>query len=117
MVQALRQTSKVPIGAIHSSWGGSRISAWLAPEGLREAGMGKGLETLRLYAHDTTAATAAASKAWERWWRGHSGDAAGRDPWQANAATARKPVPSIAPVNDRGAHELADCIGDRQGVG
>src|SRR3546814_4136141 len=30
MVQALRQTSKVPIGAIHSSWGGSRISAWLA---------------------------------------------------------------------------------------
>src|SRR3546814_13944619 len=36
MVQALRPTSKVPIGAIHSSWGGSRISAWLAPEGLRE---------------------------------------------------------------------------------
>src|SRR3546814_11445461 len=56
--------------------------------------MGKELETLRLYAHDTTAATAAASKAWERWWRGHSGDAAGREPWQAHAAIDWKPVRS-----------------------
>ncbi|WP_119037262.1 sialate O-acetylesterase [Hephaestia caeni] len=111
MVQALRETSKVPIGAIHASWGGSRISAWLTPEGLREAGMGKELETLRLYAHDTTAATAAASKAWEQWWRGHSGDAVGHEPWQTNTAIDWKPVPRIAPFNDWGVPELVDYIG------
>src|SRR3546814_4484326 len=73
--------------------------------------MGKELETRGRYAHGTTAATAAASQAWERWWRGHSGDAAGREPWQANSAIDWKPVPAIAPFNDWGVPELADYIG------
>ncbi|MBO9711203.1 MAG: 9-O-acetylesterase, partial [Caulobacter sp.] len=40
MAQALRKSAKVPIGAIHSSWGGSRISAWMDEAGLRAADMG-----------------------------------------------------------------------------
>ncbi|MFH7234270.1 hypothetical protein, partial [Klebsiella pneumoniae] len=82
MVQALRRTSGVPIGAVHSSWGGSRISAWMSDSALRQAGLGAPADLLALYARDPAAANRQASTIWESWWRDGSGDAAGREPWQ-----------------------------------
>jgi sialate O-acetylesterase len=111
MAQALRKTAKMPIGAIHSSWGGSRISAWMDEPGLRAAGMGDGVEALRLYARDMPAAIARTSAKWEQWWRDQSGDRAGSEPWRTGAVLAWQPVPRIGAFNRWGVPALADYVG------
>jgi sialate O-acetylesterase len=111
MVQALRRTAKVPIGAIHASWGGSRISAWMSDPALRSAGMAADADLLALYARDPAAAQRQASTLWERWWRAGTGDAAGREPWQADAALDWRPVPAIGHFEDWGVPALADYNG------
>ncbi|KQO13131.1 sialate O-acetylesterase [Sphingomonas sp. Leaf242] len=111
MVQALRRTAKVPIGAIHSSWGGSRISAWLSDSALRKAGLGAEADLLALYARDPAAADRKASTIWESWWRAGSGDAMGREPWQPAAALDWKPVPAMTNFETWGVPELADYNG------
>lgn len=111
MVQALRRTQKVPIGAIHSSWGGSRISAWMSDAALRASGMAADADLLALYARDPAAATRRAAGIWEAWWRKGSGDAPGREPWQPDAALDWRPVPSFTNFESWGVPELADYNG------
>lgn len=111
MVQALRRTADVPIGAIHSSWGGSRISAWMSDAALRRAGMADAADLLALYARDPAAANARAMAAWEAWWRKGSGDAAGHEPWQPGARLDWRPVPSMTNFEHWGVPELADYNG------
>ena len=111
MVQALRRTSGVPIGAVHSSWGGSRISAWMSDTALRQAGLGAPADLLALYARDPAAANRQASTIWESWWRDGSGDAAGREPWQPDAALDWHPVPAMTNFETWGVPALADYNG------
>ena len=111
MAQALRKSAKVPISAIHSSWGGSRISAWMDEAGLRDANMGDGVDALRLYARDTPAAIALTSAKWEQWWRAQSSDRPGAEPWQPGVALAWQPVPRIGAFNRWGLPALADYVG------
>ena len=111
MVQALRRTADVPIGAIHSSWGGSRISAWMSDAALRRAGMADAADLLALYARDPAAANARAMAAWEAWWREGSGDAAGHEPWQPGARLDWRPVPSMTNFEHWGVPALADYNG------
>jgi len=111
MAQALRKSAKVPIGAIHSSWGGSRISAWMDEPGLRAADMGDGVDALRLYARDVPAAVALTSAKWEQWWRDQSGNRSGAEPWQSQAALDWQPVPRISAFNRWGIPALADYVG------
>jgi sialate O-acetylesterase len=107
MVQALRRTAKVPIGAVHSSWGGSRISAWMSDAALRTAGMAAEADLLALYARDPAAANRRASAVWEEWWRARSGDAKGAEPWQPGAALAWQAVPRFEEFETWGVPELA----------
>lgn len=107
MVQSLRRTTKVPIGAIHASWGGSRISAWLSEAALGRVGMRAEADLLALYARDPAAANARAMTIWEDWWRAGSGDA----PWLDGAALAWKPVPAMTNFESWGVPELADYNG------
>ena len=111
MVQALRRTADVPIGAIHSSWGGSRISAWMSDAALRRAGMADAADLLALYARDPAAANAHAMAAWEAWWREGSGDAAGHEPWQPEARLDWRPVPSMTNFEHWGVPALAEYNG------
>ncbi|WP_445191630.1 sialate O-acetylesterase [Sphingomonas sp. Tas61C01] len=111
MVQSLRRTEKVPVGAIHSSWGGSRISAWLSDAALHRADMGAEADLLALYARDPAAATRRAMTIWEGWWRAGSGDAAGREPWQPAAALDWQPVPAMTNFETWGIPALADYNG------
>lgn len=106
MAQDLRRSANVPIGAIHSSWGGSRISAWMDDDALRASGQGDAADLRALYARDPSAASAQAGSIWEAWWRKASGDAAGREPWQADAALGWQPVPRIAYWEDWGIEAL-----------
>ena len=111
MAQSLRQSENVPIGAIHSSWGGSRISAWMSDAALRASGMADEADLMKLHARDPAAADRKASALWEAWWRNGSGDAKGSEPWQPDAALGWKPVPKIANFETWGVPELADYNG------
>ena len=111
MVQDLRKTAGVPIGAIHSSWGGSQISAWMGDSAQRAVGRSREADLLRLYARDPAAANRSASAQWEAWWRERTGDAPGKEPWQPDAAIAWKPVPRIGFYEDWGDAKLANFLG------
>ncbi|WBH15515.1 sialate O-acetylesterase [Sphingomonas radiodurans] len=111
MAQSLRRTAKVPIGAIHASWGGSRISAWMSDPALRAAGLSADADRLALYGRDPAAANRDASAVWEAWWRAQSGDVAGAEPWQPNAALDWREVPRIGNFEEWGVPELADYNG------
>ncbi|MEG3170152.1 sialate O-acetylesterase [Sphingomonas sp. LB3N6] len=111
MVQALRRSERVPIGAIHASWGGSRISAWMSDTALRSAGMAREADLLAVHAKDAVAAERGASTIWEEWWRGGTGDAKGREPWQPDAVLDWKPVPKIGNFENWGVPALADYNG------
>jgi sialate O-acetylesterase len=96
MARALRETQKVPIGAINASWGGTQIRAWLDPAGSR-AIYGDGESAmLKLFATDPAGATAQFAPRWEGWWREKSGDKAGAEPWNVPDSLDWKPVPAIS---------------------
>lgn len=97
MVQDLRRSAGVPVGAILSAWSGSRISSWIDEAGLRAAGMGREVEVLDLYRRDEVAGMRAAAADWEAWWRAQPGNRAGAEPWRPDAALDWKPVPRIGP--------------------
>lgn len=76
----------VPIGLIHSSWGGSKISAWMSAEALSSVGgYDEPLALLRQYTDDRRAAQQSFGERWEAWWREATGDASGAEPWQPQA--------------------------------
>lgn len=111
MVQSLRQTQKVPIGAIVSAWSGSRISSWLNEPGLRESGLGPDLDILKLYQREGVAGMRAASARFEQWWREQSGDKPGAEPWQPDAALDWKAMPRVGPFKSWGIEGVASYQG------
>src|SRR5262249_51039393 len=96
MVRSLRETQKVPIGAINASWGGTQIRAWLDPAGSRAIYGDGEAALLKRFETDQPGAVAAFAPRWESWWREASGDKAGTEPWAAPGAISWKPVPAIA---------------------
>jgi sialate O-acetylesterase len=111
MVQALRGTTGVPIGAIHSSWGGSRISAWMSAPALRAGGLGTDADLLSLYGRDPNAANRRASTLWEAWWRDRSGDPVGGEPWLPGSVLDWRAVPRFGNFEAWGVPDLADYNG------
>lgn len=94
MADKLRQELKVPIGAIHSNWGGSQIRAWLTPEGGRAIYGEEQMALLERVAEDPLGAVTTFAPTWETWWREASG---GQEPWRNPDALEWQPVPAIAP--------------------
>jgi sialate O-acetylesterase len=77
----LQKTIAVPMGLIHSSWGGSSIETWFSEAGLRAlGGFDERLDLLRLYARDPAAGNDSLADMWTRWWRAHA--PAGSEPWK-----------------------------------
>src|SRR5690606_19266371 len=65
----LHKTHPVPIGLIHSSWGGSQIQAWMSAKALRKAGgYDAQLAMLATYASDPRAGSAQFGALWQEWW-------------------------------------------------
>jgi sialate O-acetylesterase len=97
----LQKSIHVPIGLVHSSWGGSNIRPWMSAAALRAIDYGPALDTLALYAKDEAAAQRRFAAQWEAWWRAKSGDRSGGEPWRehptaaANEPRAWRPVPPV----------------------
>ncbi|MEE9347142.1 MAG: sialate O-acetylesterase [Robiginitomaculum sp.] len=93
-VKELQKTNPIPIGMMHSSWGGAQIQAWMREEDLRPFdGMEDSLDILAIYAKDKPAGKAALGAQWENWYQGESGEA----PWTIAGAklTGFKPLPGF----------------------
>lgn len=94
MARRLRETLGVPIGAVHSSWGGSAIRAWFTPEAGRKLYGDAEMALLTRIAGDPLGAVTEFAPVWENWWREGTD---GQEPWRDPDALAWMPVPSIAP--------------------
>ena len=108
MLRDLRAATDVPQGAVHSSWGGSQIRAWVTPEAGRTLYGADQMALLDEYGRDPLAAVTAFAPKWEAWWR----EAKGTEPWDDPEALEWKPVPAIAPWTSwgEGAPAVVDTV-------
>jgi sialate O-acetylesterase len=91
----LQKTVKVPMGLIHSSWGGSNIEAWISAAGLRAVGgFDEQMDLLDLYSRDPAAAVARLGDIWAKWWHAHGPDSFGKDPWRSPSEQGWQPAPA-----------------------
>ena len=94
MLRDLRKTLQIPVGAIHSSWGGSQIRAWLTVAG-GEAIYGRdAMMLLAQYQDDPLAAVTGFASQWQDWYSQASG---GSRPWAEPDTLDWTPVPQIGP--------------------
>ncbi|MFB0612907.1 sialate O-acetylesterase [Aurantiacibacter poecillastricola] len=87
----------VPVGLVHSNWGGSAANAWLSPESVRALNGDEALALLSLYQEDPLAATQAFVPRWYDWWE--SADE-GRQPWTDSALLDWQPIPQFSFWNE-----------------
>ncbi|WP_279349612.1 sialate O-acetylesterase [Erythrobacter litoralis] len=87
----------VPVGLIHSNWGGSAARAWLTPEGIETLYGTEALELLRTYSADPLTATQRFVPRWFDWWRDRD---EGREPWADSSILDWKPIPEFSFWNE-----------------
>ncbi|WP_241127102.1 sialate O-acetylesterase [Novosphingobium terrae] len=93
MARDLRKALHVPIGAIHSSWGGSQARAWLSPQaGLKLYGA-EDMAMLQAFARDKLDAVSRFAPRWQEWYRGAT---RGSEPWRQPDSLAWSAVPKIS---------------------
>ncbi len=98
MAKQLRADRKgVPIGLIHSNWGGSAARAWLDPVSAKALHGQAAVDQLQLYQRDPMAAAQAFVPQWYEWWRAND---QGREPWKNSDSLVWKPVPQIGFWNE-----------------
>jgi len=94
MLKDLRGATGVPQGAVHSSWGGSQIRAWLSPEAGSVLYGPEQMALLDGFGDDPLAAVNAFAPTWEEWYRRASD---GTEPWRDPGVLDWRPVPRIGP--------------------
>jgi len=87
----------VPLGLIHSNWGGSAARAWFTPESVANMYGDEALAQLRLYQRDPLAAAQAFVPQWYHWWRANDND---REPWTDSSMLDWKPIPKFSFWNE-----------------
>jgi sialate O-acetylesterase len=109
----LQKTQHVPIGLVHSSWGGTNIRPWLSTAAYRTlGGYDLALSTLSVYAKDEAAAQGQFGEQWEAWWRDKTGDRRGDEPWVAHHGTGWQAAPAgLGDWRFWGTGELHDFTG------
>ena len=95
MVKQLRETAKVPIGAIDDSWGGTPIRAWMNLDANAASGGAEDAALVRLNQKDPAAAVRGFADRWAGWWRSKTGDRPGREPWKNSSTLSWSPAPSL----------------------
>lgn len=92
MARELRRARGVPIGAIHASWGGSKVTPWLDPQAGAAIGGASDMALLGLFAKDRLAAVTQFAPRWQAWYAGETGGGA---PWTRPDDLPWQPVPAI----------------------
>ena len=92
-----RRNDSVPIGLIHSNWGGSAARAWLTPASVRRLYGEDALAQLQTYARDPLIATQRFVPQWFDWWRKED---AGREPWKNSKVLDWRPIPKFSFWNE-----------------
>ncbi|MFL6620460.1 MAG: sialate O-acetylesterase [Povalibacter sp.] len=86
----LQKSVKVPLGLIHSSWGGSKIEAWMSDAALRSAGAeDQKLDILKTFATDPAKGGAQWGELWESWWHAQTQTHGTPDPWSIRTDNSR----------------------------
>jgi sialate O-acetylesterase len=93
MARELRRTLKVPVGAIHSSWGGAQARPWLSPQAGATIYGAADMALLNQFTKDPLGAVTAFAPSWEAWYRGTAHDT---QPWRNPDAEQWSPVPKIS---------------------
>jgi sialate O-acetylesterase len=113
MLKDLRRALDIPLGAVHSSWGGSQIRAWVTPESGKALYGADQMALLDQYGKDPLAAVTTFAPKWEAWWR----EAMGNQPWADPSALDWMPVPAMAPWTDwPDAPDVVDTVWFRHSV-
>ncbi len=107
----LQKTTKVPMGLVHASWGGSGIEAWMSPTALRKVGgYDEAITTLDLSLTDPAAANRRWGETIKGWWTSKHPTEAAAAPW--TGAGPWTPAPDGLGVWERwGVPELASFDG------
>lgn len=92
MARELRRARGVPVGAVHASWGGSKVTPWLDPEAGAALAGAADMALLGLFAKDRLAAVTRFAPRWQAWYAGVAG---GSQPWAKPDALAWQAVPAI----------------------
>ncbi len=97
MGKRLRTDLGVPVGLIHSNWGGSASSAWLRPAAVLALHGEQAIRLLQLYNRDPFAALQAFVPQWQEFWRSRDN---GREPWANPESLEWQPIPKFSHWND-----------------
>src|SRR5262245_16736683 len=117
MVRELQKNVDVPMGMIHSSWGGTRIETWLSVQALRQLGGNDAkLDLLGKFAADHAAGSVDWGRELQKWWTSQAATA-GSQPWSVDKGTGKntgawQPAPAkLIPWEDWGVPALAEYDG------
>ncbi len=115
LARELQKTVNVPMGLINSSWGGSRIQAWMSADSLKRlGGNDEMLALLAAQAKDPLIALSHWSDYWQNWWHAHGGDRVSAQPWAESSGVSNgwRIVPAkFGPWEEWGVPELASYDG------
>ncbi|WP_225205011.1 sialate O-acetylesterase [Novosphingobium huizhouense] len=92
MARALRKARGVPVGAIHASWGGSKVTPWLDPQAGAAIAGPADMALLALFARDRRAAVTQFAPRWQAWYGAGAG---GATPWDRPDALDWQAVPAM----------------------
>jgi sialate O-acetylesterase len=113
MARELRASTKVPIGLIDASWGGTAINSWRSETAIAAAGdSAEPLKIVQTFRRDPAEGNRAWGRFWEAWWLGKTGNPADR-PWNPMTAEVGPwaPVPSLTAWESWGEPSLATFDG------
>jgi sialate O-acetylesterase len=111
MGRALQQSHKVPIGLIDSTWGGTEIRSWMDAGSVGKSDGRPSLALAELHRRDPDAAAKAFGEQWVQWWRAHTGDKPGTEPWAASDRLRWAPMPKLGFWEQWGDPAFADFNG------
>lgn len=84
--RTLQNHVDVPLGLLHSAWGGTSITAWMSAEALSSVGgYEHSLSLLTQYQKDRQTAQHTFGTTWENWWHHATEDRASDAPWHPEA--------------------------------
>ncbi|MCX7283107.1 MAG: sialate O-acetylesterase [Novosphingobium sp.] len=92
MARELRRARGVPVGAIHASWGGSKVTPWLDPEAGAAIAGPQDMALLAQFEREPLASVTRFAPRWQGWYQAQTG---GTKPWITPDPLTWQAVPQI----------------------